>query len=153
MKQLTLKFIHFLLIFLLFPYQLYSTTTLIDEDRPEWSGTKAIRDGDFEKALSEIQADTSVTDTAFHMFKLGCVYQGLEDWSKALFYFKMSAKLSKNYTPFVYERIGDIELAKGRYESGLKAFRVAAQKTGIHLACLSKGMKQRERDNLDIDWF
>lgn len=131
MKYCNYTFILYLQIFLLFPSQIYSATTLVDENRPEWSGTRAIRDGDFDTALSEIQADTNVTDTAFHMFKLGCIYQGLENFSKALFYFKMSAKMSKKYTPFAYERIGDIELAQKRYESGLKAFRVAAQKTEL----------------------
>lgn len=130
MKQLILKFIPYLLAFLLFPYRPYCVT-LFDENDPQWSGTKAIQHGEFDTALCEVQADSNVTDTAFHMFKLGCIYQGLEDWSKALFYFKMCIRMSKNYTPFVYERIGDVELAKGRYESGLKAFRVAAQKTEL----------------------
>lgn len=151
MKQTIYTLIIYLQILLLFPCQIYSATTLVNENRPEWSGTKAIRDADFEKALSEIQADTNVTDTAFNMFKLGCVYHGLEDWSKALFYFKMSARMSKKYTPFAYERIGDIELAQKRYESGLKAYRVAARKTELmpyryvlHKKMYSVAMKHTE---------
>jgi soluble lytic murein transglycosylase-like protein len=100
-------------------------------DIPEWSGTEAIRNGDYEKALEDIQSDTIVTDSAFHFFKLGCIQQGLKNWSKTLFYFKLTIQMKSLFSPYAFERIGDIECAQGRFESALISYRVAAQKTPL----------------------
>ncbi len=105
--------------------------SLITMDTPEWTGTESIRKGNFVIALEEIQSDTVVTDSAFHFFKLGCIQQGLKNWSKALFYFKLTIQKSTLYAPYAFERIGDIGLAQERFESALISYRVAAQKTPL----------------------
>jgi soluble lytic murein transglycosylase-like protein len=112
-------------------FSAHASINLINEKSAEWPGTEAIRNGNFKKALTEIISDSAVSDSAFHFFKLGCVHQGLKSYSKAIFFFRMSAKISKQYLPFAYEKIGDIELGQKRYNSALKAFRVAAGKATL----------------------
>lgn len=94
----------------------------------EWSGAQSIRHTEYQKALDEILADTTFTDTVFRYFKLGIIHKQHGDISKALFYFRLTAQSDNPYTAYAYEEIGEIEQSQKRYESALIAFRVAAVK-------------------------
>jgi len=131
MKEVTLILIFCINIIIISPLNNYASIGLFDENSPDWVGTEAIRNGDYEKAHFEILNDSTISDSAFRLFKLGCVHQGLENWSKALFYFRMNIMESEKYAPFAYERIGDIEFNQGRYESSLKAYRAAVDNTTL----------------------
>lgn len=104
---------------------------LLDNPDIAWEGVEALRAGDFKKALAALKKDTAVADTGFHLFKLGCAYQGLKDWTNAYHYFKACAEKSPRYAPFAYEKTGDISLTQGRLENALNSYRLAATQTYI----------------------
>lgn len=110
---------------------LYSSIQSINPSSPAWVGIEALQKKEYEKSLNALLADSVIVDSAFHYFKLGHVHEGLGNSSKALFFFRLCAKESNQYTPFAYEKIAEIELTSGRYESALKAYRAAVQKTEI----------------------
>ncbi|MBN1979907.1 MAG: transglycosylase SLT domain-containing protein [Chitinivibrionales bacterium] len=97
----------------------------------EPSGTDALRAGDYKKALFGMKSDTVIRDSVFRLFKLGCIAEGMEDWSKALLYFRLCAQKSPSFAPFAYEKIGDIGIQMKRYEIALKALRSALERTTL----------------------
>ncbi len=124
-------FVLLLFLFSFSPLHLLASITLLNEKSTEWPGVDALRSGNCKKALEEILSDSTVSDSSFRFFKLGCAHQGLKNYSKAIFYFRMSAKTSSRYTPFAYEKIGEIELEQERYNSALQSYRVAANKATL----------------------
>lgn len=107
----------------------HAAILFLDEMSDEISGTKSFRVGNYQKALEELQADTIGTDSSFLLFKFGCIQSGLKDYSKALFYFRLCAQRNGQYTTYAFEKIAEIEYEQGRFESALKAYRVAVDKT------------------------
>ncbi|MBD3344003.1 MAG: transglycosylase SLT domain-containing protein [Chitinivibrionales bacterium] len=125
----------------------------------EWSGTKALREGNYEKALEEILSDTLAKDQGFRFFKLGLVRYHMKDYREALFYFRFCAEKSTKLAPFAYEFIGDIEHTMHRTENALHAYRVALE-TGLpspYVRHLRKKvysvLKQDSTLAAQISWF
>jgi len=128
---MTIKTVYFIQTVLLLLVPVSGAGLVFDQNGSQWRGTQALRSGNYKKALAEMKADKAAADTAFHHFKKGCAYEGLKNWSKALHHFRINAIAGNEYSPFAYEKIGDIELKQQRYESALKAYRVAAQTTSM----------------------
>lgn len=130
MKYQTIVLLFISLSFYLPPH-LFASITMLNEKSAEWSGVNALRNGQYQQALKELLSDSAVSDSAFRFFKLGCVHQGLQNYSKSILYFRLSAKTSNRYAPFAYEKIGEVELTQGRHNSALQSYRVAANKATL----------------------
>jgi soluble lytic murein transglycosylase-like protein len=96
-----------------------------------WRGSEEFGRGLYQAALDSILTDTAVSDSGFHYFKLGCTYQHLGDWSRALYFFSQVAGRHGTFSPFAFESIGEIELEQKRYEGALKSLRAAADYTTL----------------------
>ena len=75
-----------------------------------WSGTDALRSGAYQTALQEVLADSLVSDTVYHYFKLACIHRNLKNLDKSLFLFKYVAQKCSVLAPVCYEQIGDLQL-------------------------------------------
>lgn len=89
------------------------------------SGIDAFKEGNFKLALDQALKDSSGLDTAFRFFKLGAINYQLNNSSKALFYFRLTAQKSLLLEPFAYEFIGDIKAQLNDWQNALNAYRVA----------------------------
>lgn len=90
-----------------------------------WAGTASMRSGDFQTALQEVLADSSVNDTVYHYFKLACIHRNLKNHDKSLFLFKYVAQKCSMLAPVAYEQIADLELDSGQKQNILPAFSAA----------------------------
>ncbi|MFP4416180.1 MAG: transglycosylase SLT domain-containing protein [Chitinivibrionales bacterium] len=89
------------------------------------SGIMQLRRGDYQKAQEALAADTTFTDTGFHFFKLALSFAGDQDTGKALFYLRKALGADSTLSPFIYTKIGELELKQKRYENSIVAFRSA----------------------------
>ncbi len=90
-----------------------------------WSGTDALIKGDYQIALQEVLADSSVSDTVYRYFKLACIHQNLKNYEKSLFLFKYVAQKCSVLAPLAYEQIADLQLDSGKKENVFPAYNAA----------------------------
>lgn len=90
-----------------------------------WSGTDALRNGAYQTALQETLADSLVSDTVYHYFKLACIHRNLKNHDKSLFLFKYVAQRCSVLAPVAYEQIADLQLDSGQKENILPAYGAA----------------------------
>ncbi len=93
------------------------------------SGIDALKKGNFKLALDQALKDSVGQDTAFRFFKLGAINSQLNNHSKALFYFRLTAQKSLLLEPFAYEFIGDIKAGLNDWQNALNAYRVVMNST------------------------
>ncbi len=87
-----------------------------------WSGTDALRSGAYQTALQEVLADSLVSDTAYHYFKLACIHQNLKNYDKSLFLFKYVAQKCSVLAPLAYEQIAELQFDSGQKQNVLFAY-------------------------------
>ncbi len=90
-----------------------------------WSGTDALRSGAYQTALQEVLADSLVSDTVYHYFKLACIHRNLKNLDKSLFLFKYVAQKCSVLAPVCYEQIGDLQLDSDQKQNVLFAYNAA----------------------------
>ncbi len=90
-----------------------------------WSGTDAIRNGAYQRALQEVLADSQVSDTVYHYFKLACIHRNLKNHDKSLFLYKYVAQKCSVLAPVAYEQIADLQLDSGQKLNILPAYSAA----------------------------
>ncbi len=90
-----------------------------------WLGTDALRRGAYQTALQEVLADSLVSDTVYHYFKLACIHRSLKNHDKSLFLFKYVAQKCSVLAPVAYEQIADLQLDSGQKKNILPAYTAA----------------------------
>ncbi|MBD3316047.1 MAG: transglycosylase SLT domain-containing protein, partial [Chitinivibrionales bacterium] len=89
-------------------------------------GADFLRAGRPEKAMRVLESQGDDHDTAFYNFKLGLAYAGVGEHSRALLCLRKAAEADAHLAPIAYEKIGDVEYAKGRFINALQVYRTAA---------------------------
>ncbi|NLE01013.1 MAG: transglycosylase SLT domain-containing protein [Fibrobacter sp.] len=92
-----------------------------------WTGSVAIKNGDYQKALEEVLSDSVVTDTIHRYFKLGYIHQQLKNSAKAAFLFKYVAQNCSILAPVAYEHIALIELENQNLQNVIASYKMALQ--------------------------
>lgn len=87
-----------------------------------FAGTEDLRKGDYEIALQKALADSSVSDTIYHYFKLACIHQKLNNAGKSTFLFKYVAQNCSSLAPIAYEHIAALEVDSGQKQNVLAAY-------------------------------
>lgn len=90
-----------------------------------WSGNGALIKGDYNRAFKLAISDSTSGDTIYRYFKLAVIYNQLNDYSKALFLFRLTAQKCADIAPLSYVYIGDIERKQGQNDNALTAYRAA----------------------------
>lgn len=90
-----------------------------------WSGCDALRSGAYQTALQEVLADSLVSDTIYHYFKLAYIHQNLKNHDKSLFLFKYVAQKCSILAPVAYEQIAEQQLDSGQKQNALFAYNAA----------------------------
>ncbi|MBN1576623.1 MAG: transglycosylase SLT domain-containing protein [Chitinispirillaceae bacterium] len=89
----------------------------------DWTGTAALRQGDYSTALQQILIEPVVEDTLFRDFKLAVIYYRLHNYSTALSLLQGIIERQPACAPIVFVYIAEIERELGRPGNTLAAYR------------------------------
>lgn len=113
----------------LLPAGIMASSTASGSDLPllDIDGTMALRAHDGRGAIASLRADTSVTDTAFHLFKLGLAQYHAGEYPLALRSLRHAAGTDSLLAPVVYEYMARCELGLERVENALASYRATLE--------------------------
>jgi tetratricopeptide (TPR) repeat protein len=89
----------------------------------DWTGTRALRQGDNSAALRELLVTAASDDTLYRDFKLAITYYRLQNYSTALSIFRTVVERRAEFATVVYAYIAEIERELGRSGNCLAAYR------------------------------
>lgn len=95
-------------------------TSLFDLD---WTGTSAIRVGNYPKALQVLLMKAYCDDSLYNDFKLAVIYYRLRNYSTSLSLFRSIVERKRSLAPVIYLFIAEVEAALGRTGNTLAAYR------------------------------
>lgn len=91
----------------------------------DWVASEELRDGSVARAISLLESTPGISDSGYHYFKLGRAYSMAGRTGDALYALRRSVSLCPLTAPAAFETIGDTELAEGRIQNAISAYRSA----------------------------
>ena len=89
----------------------------------DWTGTGAMRKGDYSAALQQILIKSDFPDSLYQDFKLAVIYYRLKNYSTSLALFRSIVERKPDLASVIYLLIAEVEAEQGRTGNTLAAYR------------------------------